>query len=297
MATVPGDTPSTHLNSERGALYVVENPADETDRARQSSDHDEQDMPGVASLAGQTEAQGAVATVDDRTPGEQLGAPHDATHDAAGTTTFAALLRRASASARTYSDKRYLVLLAISIVALLVSLINFGLIAGALRIPTPGLQVQANASLRDTATYSFEFDTDGWMARGAATVVVWNNSHAFAGQGALEAQVAGLTQTQKAFIYITMPPAARPGSTVIAHLYVPSGAPPLIATVYALDGSWAWSSGAYPSLNPGDWIAVSYVLPRTMAAPIRELGVMIVGVAGNPPYTGPVFLDAVNIQR
>lgn len=191
----------------------------------------------------------------------------------------------------------YVALLSISVLALLLSLLNFGLITGALRVPTPGLQASGATGLSDGATYNFEQDTNGWHAKGAATSAVWNNTHTFAGQGALEVQVTGISPSQKAFVYVTLPPSARPGSTVTAHLYVPTGSPPMLATLYALDGSWAWMSGAFPSLNPGTWTAVTYALPKNLAAPIRELGVMVIGESDGTPYTGVLYLDSVNVQN
>lgn len=207
---------------------------------------------------------------------------------------------RSGTTVRAYlrhpGNARYITLLAISVVALVMSLLDFGLISGAVQVPAPGLQAQGTVGLKDASTYGFEFDTDGWQARGAARSAVWNNSHVFAGQGALEVQVAGLTAAQKAFVYVTVPPNAKPGSLVTAHLYIPSGATPLVATVYALDGKWAWSSGAYPSLNPGTWTALTYAIPKGLQGPIREMGIMLVGVSSGQAYTGPIFLDAVNIQ-
>lgn len=198
---------------------------------------------------------------------------------------------------RKPANARYVAVLAISLGALLVSLLDFGLITGRVHVPTPGLQSGSSSRVADTSTYNFEFDSDGWRARGAATTSVWNNTHTFAGQGALEAQVEGLTQQHNGFIFVTAPQMVKPGSTVIAHVYVPAGAPPVIVTLYALDGSWSWTAGAYPTLEPGAWTAVRYSIPTTVKGPIREMGLMVVGAANSAPYTGPLYVDAVNVSQ
>lgn len=196
---------------------------------------------------------------------------------------------------RQPSNARYVAVLTFSLIALIMSLVDFGLFTGALRIPTPGLQNQAITHLSDKSTYAFEFDTDGWRARGAATSAVWNNIHTFAGQGALEVQAQGLSQKHNGFVFITAPATARPGSTIIAHIYAPTGTPSLVVTLYALDGSWAWSAGAYPSVNPGSWIAVKYKIPSTLRGPIREMGVMLIGSSNATPYTGVLYLDSISV--
>jgi hypothetical protein len=196
---------------------------------------------------------------------------------------------------RQPSNGRYVAVLAFSLIAMIVSLLNFGLITGALRVPTPGLQTQNVTHLADKSTYGFEFDSDGWRARGAATSAVWNNIHTFAGQGALEVQVKELSQKNNGFVFITAPASAKPGATIIAHIYAPTGTPPIVVTLYALDGSWGWSAGAYPSVNPGSWMAVKYTIPTTLQGPIREMGVMLIGSSNATPYTGVIYIDSINM--
>lgn len=293
MALIPDDTKSSHLDTSARSALSMKNGAEE--RASERAQHDAHE----ASSAEQSPARRvSSAIITSELPGANLDeqpAPTSRSDDALLAVT--AMLKRMGAYLRRPSNLRYVTVLSISVIALVMSLVNFGLITGSIRIPTPGLRTQGETALKDTSTYGFEYDTDGWKSRGAATSAVWNNIHTFAGQGALEIQVTDMDQSQKAFAYITVPPNAKPGSVVTAHLYVPSGAPPMVATLYALDGSWTWSSGAFPALNPGTWTAITYSLPTNLASPIRELGVMVVGVAGSPPYTGVMFLDSVNIQR
>ena len=184
-----------------------------------------------------------------------------------------------------------------SFLALAVGLLDFALLIGALPMPAPGLRAAGQPVPKDTATYAFEVDGDGWLARGTAANAVSNNTRVFAGQGALECQVTGLTAQQQAFIYTTLPPAAKPGVKVIAHVYAPAGAPTLLATVYILDSAYTWHSGPYLGLNPGAWTAVAYQIPANAQGPVRQLGVMILGVAGSSPYTGPLYLDTVDLQK
>jgi hypothetical protein len=191
---------------------------------------------------------------------------------------------------------RWLALVA-SLLALAVGLVDFSLLVGAVPIPVSGLRAPGQPVSKDTATYAFELDPDGWQARGAAANAISNNTHVFAGQGALEFQVMGLTAKQQAFIYTTMPPAASSDTRVIAHVYAPAGAPTLLATIYILDANYTWHSGPYLGLNPGGWTAVAYQIPANLQPPVRQLGVMILGVTGSSPYTGPLFLDTVDLQN
>lgn len=183
----------------------------------------------------------------------------------------------------------------VSVLALAVSLLDFALIIGAVPVPIPGLRSQDQGNAIDTATYSFELDTQGWAVREAATNAVSNDMHVFAGRGALEFQVTNLTTTHRAFVYTTQPAGAKPNTRVVAHIYVPAGGPLLLATIYALDKSWAWHNGPFPTLYPGQWTAVTYQIPPNTPTPIHELGVMIVGEDGVTPYSGPLYLDSVGV--
>ncbi len=185
----------------------------------------------------------------------------------------------------------------VSVLALAVSLLDFALIVGAVPVPIPGLRSQDQGSAIDTATYNFELDAQGWTVREAATSAVSNDTHVFAGRGALEVQVANLTATHRAFVYTTQPAGTKPNTWVVAHVYVPAGAPSLLATVYVLDKSWAWHNGPFPTLYAGQWTAVTFQIPPGTPVPIHELGIMVVSANGAAPYTGPLFLDAVDLRN
>jgi hypothetical protein len=109
--------------------------------------------------------------------------------------------------------------------------------------------------------------------------------------------VNNLSNHGQAFVYVSLPPKVNPGSRIVGRFYVPSGAPPLVATIYAMDDQWTWSNGAFVVLNPQQWAVVSYQIPANDLIPIRELGMMLVGSAGYPPYTDPVYLDSVNVGQ
>lgn len=194
------------------------------------------------------------------------------------------------------ADQRYRLLLGVTLAALLVSLLDFALIIGAFPVPVPGLRLRDQNGPQETATYGFEDGTEGWLARDAAANAVGSGAHVFAGNGALEFQVTNLTTATKAFVYTPQPAKARPASLIVAHIYVPAGAPPLVGTIYALDGGWLWNSGTYPVLTPGTWTTISYQIPPQVKPPIREMGIMVVGAKGNPGYSGPIYLDSVDVQ-
>jgi hypothetical protein len=200
-------------------------------------------------------------------------------------------------TAQPRSDWRLWLALAVSLLALGGAILDFALVVGAVPIPVPGLRAQGEAAVGDTATYSFENDANGWATRGAATNAVVSDTHVFAGRRALEFQVAKLSGTRRAFIYRTLPAIATRQTQIVAHLYVPAGAPLLLATTYVLDKSWKWYNGPFPVLTPGQWTAVSYEIPAQAQLPIRELGLMILAGKGSMPYSGPLYLDSVDVQR
>lgn len=288
MTLVPDDA-EVHQNDDMRRAQVLDAPSSDATAHGPSRP---EELPDSDASFGEYDV--LVMTEEDESPAQTLTS--DSANSRGAGQAMRAMWGRSAAYMRNPSNVRYTVLLTISLVALLVSVLDFGLITGSLRVPTPGLRVQGTTSLADRATYNFEYDTDGWQARGAARTAVWNNSHTFAGQGALEVQIAGLTQKDNGFVFITAPKTVKPGSTVVAHVYAPSGTPPLVVTLYALDGAWAWSSGPYPSLNPGAWVAVSYTIPKTMLGPVREMGLMFVGDASGVPYSGVLFVDSVNVQ-
>lgn len=184
----------------------------------------------------------------------------------------------------------------VGIVALAISVLDFMLIVGAVPIPVPGLQAGGSKTPADTATYGFERGTSGWSVRGCATNAVLSNDYVFAGQNALEFHVTNLSNSNQAYVFTTLPRDVKPGTKVVAHVYVPAGAPVLVATIYALDSSWRWHSGPFPALAPGQWTAVAYTIPATFQAPVRELGIMLVTSENAPPYSGLLFVDSIDVQ-
>lgn len=294
MRLVPDDA-AAHQSDEARRAQVLDAPPSEPSALSPAHQSDAPDAPDAEESFGEYDV--LVMPEDGESPTQASAPASGAVSRGSGWQAARALWRRPIAYLRNPSNARYSALLTISIVALLVSLADFGLITGKLHVPTPGFQIEGTSTLADRATYGFEYDTNGWQARGAATSAVWNNTHAFAGQGALEVQLVGLTQKANGFVFLTAPSDVKPGSTIVAHVYAPTGTPPLVVTLYALDGAWAWSSGPYPSLNPGSWVAVTYTVPRTLPAPIREMGVMLVGDASGTPFSGVIFVDSVNVQN
>jgi hypothetical protein len=194
-------------------------------------------------------------------------------------------------------DVRYLVVLAISVAALLISLLDAVLIAGAITIPVPGLHTTTvPPTPADHTTFNFETGLDRWAVRGAASNVQLTETPVYAGRQALAFHVTNVSTTTKAFVFVSLPGLPAHPGRVTAHLYLPLGASPLLATIYFLDAKWQWTNGSFPLLAPGRWTTLSLDIPRQTRLPIRELGIMIVGSQGGHPYTGSLFLDSVNVQ-
>jgi hypothetical protein len=205
--------------------------------------------------------------------------------------------RPAVTTARPQSDWRLWLALAVSLLALGGAILDFALVIGAVPIPVPGLRPQSQFAVADAATYSFEHDASGWATQGAATHAVLSDAYAFAGRQALAFQVANLSGTRTAFVYTALPAIVGGPTRIIAHLYVSAGAPPLLATVYVRDKSWKWYNGPFPVLTPGHWTAVPYAIPAQAQLPIHELGLMILTGKGVPPYSGPLYLDSMDVQH
>jgi hypothetical protein len=140
-------------------------------------------------------------------------------------------------------------------------------------------------------------DTAGWATRGAASNAAVLDGHVLTGRQVLEFRVTNLSPASAAFVYTPLPLNVRHHTQIIAHLYVPPGAPMLVATVYLHDRSWKWYNGPYPVLTPGQWTAVTYAIPARAQLPLRELGVMILTGKGVAPYSGPLYLDSVDLQH
>jgi hypothetical protein len=187
--------------------------------------------------------------------------------------------------------------LAVSILALGGAILDFALVVGAVPIPVPGLRAQSQFAVADAATYSFEHDASDWATQGAAIHAVPSDAYVFAGHQALAFQAANLSGTRTAFVYTALPAIVGRPTRIIAQLYAPAGAPPLLATVYVRDKSWTWYNGPFPVLTPGHWTAVTYAIPAQAQLPIHELGLMILTGNGARSYSGPLYLDSVDVQH
>jgi hypothetical protein len=196
--------------------------------------------------------------------------------------------RPAVTTAPPQADWRLWLALAVSLLALGAAIVDFALIIGAVPIPVPGLRSQSQTTIADTA---------GWTTRGAATNAAVIDAHVFAGRQVLEFRVTNLSRASSAFVYTPLPLNARHHTQIIAHLYVPAGAPLLVGTIYLLDKSWKWYNGPYPVLTPGRWTAVAYAIPARARLPLRELGVVTLAGKGVAPYSGPLYLDSVTVQH
>jgi hypothetical protein len=186
------------------------------------------------------------------------------------------------------ADWRLWLALAVSLLALGGASLDFALVIGAVPIPVLGLGPQSQTTVADTA---------GWATRGAASNAAAIDAHAFTGRQVLEFRVTNLSRASKAFVYTPLPLNARHHTQIIAHLYVPAGAPLLVATAYLLDKSWKWYNGTFPVLTPGRWTTVTYAIPAQAQLPLRELGLMILAGKGVAPYSGPLYLDSVDVQH
>jgi hypothetical protein len=186
------------------------------------------------------------------------------------------------------ADWRLWLALAACLLALGVAILNLALLIGAVPIPVLGFGPWRQTTVADTA---------GWATRGAASNAAVLDGHVLTGRQVLEFRVTNLSHANKAFVYTPLPLNARHHTQIIAHLYVPAGAPLLVATTYVLDKSWTWYNGPFRVLTPGRWTALTYAIPAQAQLPLRELGLMILAGIGAAPYSGPLYLDSVDVQH
>jgi hypothetical protein len=196
--------------------------------------------------------------------------------------------RPAALAARRHSDWRLWLPLGVSLLALGAAILDFALLISTAPIPLLGFGPWSQTTVADTA---------GWATRGTATSAAVLDGHVLTGRPVLEFRVTNLSYASKAFVYTPLPLNARHHTQIIAHLYVPPGAPLLLATVYLLDKSWTWYNGPSPVLTPGRWTAVTYAIPARAQLPLRELGLMILTGKGVAPYSGPLYLDSVDVPH
>jgi hypothetical protein len=186
--------------------------------------------------------------------------------------------------------------LVIGLLALVVGLFDFGMIIGSARVPLLGPRAASQAPIANAPNYGFDSNVRDWAARGAVKPAGMGGPVAD-GWSSQAFQAQQLSIANKAFIYSRLPPNIGRHTRLVARVYVPAGAPPLICTIYILGRSWGWFNGPLPLLSPGQWTTVTYLMPKAVRLPVREVGLMIVGLRGFRPYTGPLYLDSVGMPN
>jgi PAS domain-containing protein len=186
--------------------------------------------------------------------------------------------------------------LLVGLLALVVGLVDFGMIIGSMRALQPGPRAKSPAAVANAPNYGFNTNVRDWATRGAIKSAGFGGPVAD-GWSSQAFQAQQLSLANKAFIYSRLPRNIGPHSRFAARVYVPAGAPPLICTIYILGRSWRWFNGPLPLLSPSQWTNVTYLMPKSARLPVHEVGFMIIGIKGFRPYTGPLYLDSVGMPN
>lgn len=142
------------------------------------------------------------------------------------------------------------------------------------------------AATTDTAQYSFESGTQGWVTSGPPVTVALTTTRAFAGSGSLQVNFNG-TGTAAAY---TSPPFAPAPASVVFHVWCPSGVVSTVDPYVEQSQSGIVTDNPQPmsALAPSAWNTISVAVPAN-ATPLFQMGVRFQSVAAS----GACFIDSI----
>ncbi len=87
----------------------------------------------------------------------------------------------------------------------------------------------------------------------------------------------------------------RLGDQVTAKVYLPPNAPKGVWVLpFIMDSNWKWLNGAGVSLQPGEWVEVSWKIDPALATlPLNTAGFMF---GSGSDYEGPAYIDDIVIN-
>lgn len=134
-----------------------------------------------------------------------------------------------------------------------------------------------------------DFERGGtWLGRDGIVVGAANSAEQwYLGASSLRVNINGSTSGRVWTTPLTSPPL---GATVSYHVYIRGGAPVLAVQPYVSDKNWVWAQSYNTSLPRNGWVTLTAVVPANATLPLKEIGVKFYL---NGPYSGPLYLDAV----
>jgi hypothetical protein len=169
---------------------------------------------------------------------------------------------------------------------------------------TPGAVAQGDLPDMDAlGRYHFEYGTtQGWFAQPgesqlgititvtATTAPVWTGNYSL--------RVGVVSDTVGAWwaaAGVDNPaPGMTPTGTLTAHLYQPITSTVTWAKLYILTSTWGWSESPTVTLQPGDWVTLTWdLIGVTIVPTINRFGVQFGGTAAGA-FSDALYLDAID---
>ncbi len=148
--------------------------------------------------------------------------------------------------------------------------------------------ISSAASIPNDAT-QYDFERGGlWTnVEGAVASGSPSGDVSFFGARSLRVNIDGSSDGR---IWVEPAVSSSPGDTVTFRVYIPSGAPVSAVQPYVSDADYVWHHSWNPNLPRDAWMPVTATIPASINTPVREIGVKLYC---SEPYTGPVYLDAI----
>ncbi len=147
---------------------------------------------------------------------------------------------------------------------------------------------------------SFTFEdgsTDGWGGHGEVSQVQNSATMGLNSKHSLAVTLTDMSSGDFPYTSVggsnlgTYP---KPGQTVTIYLYLPAGAPDVMAKIFVMDGQYHWfDPGAMTDLQPGTWNKLTFTLPSNVSSgQLRQLGVQF-NTSSATLVSGTVYVDDV----
>ena len=145
----------------------------------------------------------------------------------------------------------------------------------------------AAVTATDTAQYSFESGTQGWVSSGPPITIAATDARAYAGKASLEVSFDGTEGTASAYV---SSPSVPPGARVDFHVWCKSGVVSSLSPYVQQSGSGivTENQNAMSALKASEWNTISVTVPSD-ATPLSQLGVQFQSESS----TGRCFIDSV----
>ncbi|MGO8670791.1 MAG: glycoside hydrolase family 44 protein [Capsulimonadaceae bacterium] len=161
--------------------------------------------------------------------------------------------------------------------------------------PSNVVSAEPTAANVDNSPYNFETSTQGWVSSGGMiTGVETSIAEAYLGAYSLEVDFSGAGADVQTVSVAS--PATAAGSTVVFHVWIPSGSTLSGIQPYVqqgASGNWLWT-GTWTDiseLQTNAWNTITVDVPTNAVVPLAQLGVQFVTSGA---WTGTCYVDSIN---